>query len=287
MDPHPLDTPLFDYELYRFGRRRQIFRGPQPDLRTGYLCFLGATHTFGRYAEAPFPALAGTALDVRVLNLGAEGAGPGFFLSDPEVLRAASGSTVCVIQAMCATAISNRMFIVRPRRNIRLQAVSDTLRGIYPEVDFDRFSYVYPMLRHLMAIDAARFRLVENEMKCAWISRTQMLLNALQAPTILLWFARRAPDRDSSSETGDSTAYPFFVDRAMIDTVRPAANGYVEIVTERGLPQDLCVDGQPVLFRPNGIPIDQNRDFPSPEMHADVADALIPEIRRLMSSCHL
>ena len=42
------------------------------------------------------------------------------------------------------------------------------------------------------------------------------------------------------------------------------------------------VGGEPVLFRPTGAPINENRDFPSPEMHDSAADLLLPEIQRLL-----
>lgn len=284
MAEYSIDDPLFDYKVYRFGRSRQIFRGPQADLRGRYVCFVGASHTFGRFADYPFPALVGARLEMKTLNLGAEGAGPGFFLADPDVLRAASDAPVCVVQAMCATAISNRMFTVRPRRNLRLHAVSELLRGIYPDVDFDRFAFVRPMLRHLHGLDPMRFRMVENEMKNAWIGRTQTLLNAIETRTVLFWFAQRAPDEVVPEDDPEVSAYPLFVDRAMVETVRGAADGYVEVVSRRGLPQDLRLDGRAVLHKPSGEPIVQNREFPSPEMHLDAAEALGPEIRRLLAN---
>ena len=159
------DDALFDYKVYRFGRTRQLFRGPQPDLRGKYMSFIGASHTFGRYSDRPFPTILEEKLGLTAFNLGTEGAGPGFFLSDPEVLRAASDSEICIVEAMSAMALSNRMFTVRPRRNIRLHAVSDLLRGIYPDVEFDRFSFVRPMLVALREQDETRYRLVSNEMK--------------------------------------------------------------------------------------------------------------------------
>ena len=282
MAGYPIDDPLFDYKVYRFGRSRQVFRGPQPELRGRYLCFLGASHTFGRFVDEPFPALVGAWTGLKTLNLGTDGAGPGFFLNDPDVLHAASGAEICVVQAMCATAISNRMFSVRPRRNLRLHAISELLRGIYPDVEFDRFAFVRPMLRHLRGLDETRFRMVENEMRNAWIGRTQTLLNAVETRTILLWFAQRAPEEDGSAMAEGGADYPLFVDRAMVDTVRRAADGYVEVVGARGLPQDLRIDGRAVLHKPSGEPIGENREFPSPEMHLDAAEALIPEVQRML-----
>ena len=282
MAEHQIDDPMFDYKLYRFGRSRQVFRGPQPDLRGRFISFIGASNTFGRYNDDPFPSVIGNELDVKTLNLGTDGAGPGFFLGDPEVIQAASAAEVCVVQVMCASALSNRMFSVRPRRNMRLHAVSDLLIGIYPEVEFDRFSFVHAMLKHLQALDENRFKLVVNEMKNAWIGRMQTLLTAVETKTIMFWFSQRDPD-EHNSETGAPQYYPHFIDRSMIDSVKSAADGYVECTTAMGLPQDLTVDGKTVLFRPSGEPISKNQEFPSPEMHHAAAAALTPEITRLVS----
>lgn len=278
-----IDDPLFNYNTYRFGRSRQIFRGPQPTLRGKYIACLGSSYTFGRYSDLPFTNLLSQNFDVPVANFGTDGAGAGFFLGDPEVKKAASKAKLCIVQAMSAASISNRMFTVRPRRNARLHEVSDLLMGIFPEVDFDRFAFTKPMLRYLRELDESRFRLVANEMKNAWIGRTQTLLSSMECPTILFWFSQRQPD-DLLSDLSDPTGmhYPHYVDSAMLDTVKTAAEGYVECVTVEGLPQDLRVDGRTVLYKPSGVPIDENREFPSPEMHANAAQALQSEVERLL-----
>lgn len=283
MAEQQIDDPLFDYKIYRFGRSRQIFRGPQPDLRGPYISFIGASHTFGRYVDEPFPTLVSDEVGLTALNFGTDGAGPNFFLSDPEIVRAAGRANVCVLQIMCAWAQSNRMYTVRPRRNVRLHAVSDLMCGIFPEVDFERFSFVKPMLAHLQTLDEHRFKLVVNEMKNAWIGRMQSLISAIDTKVILLWLSQRDPDEMGADVGhGETGIYPEFVDRSMINAIKGAADGYVECTTSVGIPQDLRVDGRAVLFRPSGEPIDQNREFPSPEMHEDAACALIPQIERLL-----
>ena len=277
-----IDDQLLDYKLYRFGQLQQVFRGPAPRLGRHYLAFLGGSGTFGRYADRPYAAIVGQEAGHRFANFGAEGAGPGFFLSDPEVMSAASNALLSVVQVMPACAVSNRMFSVRPRRNARLHAASDLLTGLYPEVDFERFSYVRGMLRHLAGIDDNRFSLVVNEMRNAWIARTHTLLASIQTWTLLFWFSQRQPE-EQREDTTDGWHDPNFVDRAMIDSVTDIADGYVECVTSAGLPQDLRVDGEAVLFRPTGTPIDQNRELPSPDMHAAAAAALAPEVMRILS----
>ena len=90
---------------------------------------------------------------------------------------------------------------------------------------------------------------------------------------------RGVPENEAESSP---ESYPHFVDRAMIDAVRTTADVYVECVTSQGLPQDLRVDGRTVLYRPSGQPIDENREFPSPEMHAAAVQSLEPVITRIM-----
>ena len=284
MAEHQIDDPLFDYKIYRFGRTRQGFRGPQPDLRDNYVAFIGGSSTFGRYNDTPFPDMVGERLGRTVLNLGTDGAGPGFFLGDPEVLRTAMDADLTVVQVMCASATSNRMFAVRPRRNLRLHTISDLLAGVYPEVDFSRFSFTKGMLKHLHALDESRFKLLANEMKNAWIGRMQTLLSTIETKTLLFYLSEREPD-NMSTPTGDITdmKYPQFIDRAMLDAVKPAADGYVECVTSAGMPQDLRVDGHAVLFRPSGEPINENHEFATPEMHAAATEALMPEIERILN----
>lgn len=278
-----VDDTLFDYKLYRFGQMQQVFRGPVPDLGGRYVAFLGGSGTFGRYSEEPYADLVGQSLGLRYANFGAEGAGPTFFLSDPEVMSVASDARLAIVQVMPASALSNRMFSVRPRRNGRLHAASELLSGIYPEIDFSRFSHVRGMLRHLARIEDNRFRLVVNEMRNAWIARTHMLLANIQTRTLLFWFSQRAPE-DQGDDPTDTWHDPNFVDRAMIDSVTAEADGYVECVTSDGMPQDLTIDGEPVLFRPTGAPINENRDYPSPQMHAVAAAALTPAIEKILRS---
>ena len=85
-----------------------------------------------------------------------------------------------------------------------------------------------------------------------------------------------------TTPTSPADKYPHYVDRAMIDAVKGAADFYIECTTSAGLPHDLRVDGRTVLFRPSGEPIDSNRELPSPEMHQQAADALLPVLERIL-----
>lgn len=115
-------------ELYRFGRSKQVFRGPKPNLREPYFTFIGGSEPFGKFVLEPFPKLIESKIGQTCVNLGTPGAGPGFFLKDPVVLEVCSNAIACVVQVMDAAPLSNRMYSVFPRRNMRLRGVSDALR---------------------------------------------------------------------------------------------------------------------------------------------------------------
>ncbi|MEM0944366.1 MAG: DUF6473 family protein [Pseudomonadota bacterium] len=276
------DQPLFDYETHTFGRMHQIFRGPMPDLTRPYIAYLGSSATFGRFTDRPFATLTAEALGLTAVNFGTEGAGPGYFLEDADILPVANGARACVIELMGARALSNRMYTVRPRRNERMARPAQLLRGLYPEVDFRQFAKVANMLTYLKALDAARFRLVENEIRSAWSARMAALLAALEVPTILLWISPRSPAERPGR--GDVTwRYPHFVDDELLASSTPGAAGLVECIGEQGLPQDLTKDGQPVLFRPTGEPILANERLPSPALHARAAELLTPLLADLIA----
>ena len=141
------------------------------------------------------------------------------------------------------------------------------------------------MLYEMAAENPNGFEQVEQELKSAWVARTRTLLESIEAPTILFWFSERSPDDATRHREGKAMLkYPHFVDRDMIEQVAHFADGYVECATNVGLPQSLLIDGGPVLRTPKGDPVKENRYYPSPEMHAEAARRLAPEIRKLLET---
>ncbi len=277
------DRAFIDYQVYKWGQLDQIYRGPQPDLSRPYVACIGAAQTFGRYAKRPFPAILGDKLGMTVANLGTGGAGPGFFLRDPVALEAASGAEVCVVQVMSARSISNRLFKVKPKRNARIMAVSKALEDLFPHVDFDTFTYAHNMLNQISEADPEQFVEVEAELKKAWVARTRSLLQAITTRKVLFWFSERTPDDTTQHREGQMMLkYPQFITQAMIDAVRPDVDEVVYCSGGEGLPQSLLVDGKPVLQTPFGIPVTENRYYPSPEMHVRAAEKLHQPIMALL-----
>lgn len=79
--------------------------------------------------------------------------------------------------------------------------------------------------------------------------------------------------------------FPHFVNREMIDDIRPFADAYVEVTTNRGIPHNLInrFTGEPAYPKlgTKGIPKSQNLYYPSPEMHEDVFNALLGPVEGL------
>lgn len=180
-----------EVELYRFGRSKQIFRGPKPDLRDPYISFIGGSEMFGKFVLAPFPQLVGRSVGQTCVNLGTPGAGPGFFLKDPVILETCSRSATCIVQVMAAEPLSNRMYSVFPRRNMRLRKVSNVLKSLYPQLDFSQFRFVSAMIRALKSEDTEAYKVVMAEQRSAWLARMLELLEDIETTTILLWIKPR------------------------------------------------------------------------------------------------
>ena len=210
-----------------------------------------------------------------VANLGTAGAGPGFFLRDSMALEAASNAEVCVIQVMSARSLSNRMFQVRPKKNAQLSAVSKALSDLFPHVDFETFSYAHNMLNQIAEENPAKFIEVERELKTAWVARTRLMLESIHTKKILFWFSERAPNEEpAKSDRTSILKYPHYVDQAMLDAVTPFVDKVVYCISDEGLPQSLLIDGEAVLQSPFGMPVRENRYYPSPEMHQQAAEVL-------------
>ncbi len=189
-------------ELYRFGRSQQVFRGPKPDLSKPYIAFIGGSEPFGKFVLEPFPKLVENTIGQTCITLSTPGAGPGFFLKDPVVLETCSRAKTCVIQVMDAVPLSNRMYSVYPRRNMRLRAVSEPLRALYPQVDFSSYRYVSAMIRKLKKVDAEAYSVVLAEQQSAWLARMLELFQDIETRKILLWIKREAGSGSGDAVTG-------------------------------------------------------------------------------------
>ena len=127
-----LSDGSLDYQPCRYGKSKLLFRGPKKRLEAGYVAFLGGTETYGKYVVRPYPEILGGMLGVTSLNLGAVNAGVDTFHDDTTVLGLAREADLRVIQLSGAQYMSNRFYMVHPRRNDRFLRASPALKALYP-----------------------------------------------------------------------------------------------------------------------------------------------------------
>jgi hypothetical protein len=255
-----------DYFPYRFGRSRLLFRGPRPKIDGGYVAVLGGTETYGKYVAAPFPAVLGERIGLPVVNFGCMHAGVNVFVDDDSVLAACGEADLTVIQVMGAANMSNRLYSVHPRRNDRFLKASPALRALYPSLDFTEFNFTRHLLTALEGHAPEAFATVRQELRDAWLGRMRMLLRKIGGRVVLLWMSNRAPGHGADRATG---ADPLFVDRTLIEALRPDVTDIVEVVASDAARTD-GLDGK--IFAPMEAPAAM--EVPGPLFHHEVADAL-------------
>jgi hypothetical protein len=266
------------FQTYRFGRAKQLYRGPKPDLTGPYLACIGGSETFGKFVDRPWPDCLSGHLGLPVANFGTPGAGPGFFLKDPVLLEVLSRASACVVQTMTAWSNSNRLFSVRKRRNERVQGASEMLCLMYPEIEPAKFRFVHKMLGRMHAVDPKRFRMVELELRQAWTARMRELLDQIETRRILLWFSERRPeDEDGVGTPPEMRVSPAYVTRDMVEALRPMVDEVVECVFTREGGTVLRLD-QPSL----PAELIAARTYPSQTMHEAAGTMLAEAIGPLL-----
>lgn len=257
------------YQTYRFGRARQLYRGPQPDLDAPYIACIGGSETFGKFVDRPYADCLSARLGMTVANFGTPGAGPTFFLRDPVLLETLSRATLCVVQIGAGWANSNRLYAVRKRRNERLSGVSEMLKLMYPELELDKFRYVQKMLGKMYSVDATRFRMVEHEIRAAWVARMSELLDQIETRKALFWFSERAPEEERADLPPEQRLAPAFIDAGMLGALEGRADARIDCVVPPEEGNLLRLD-QPVMTE--GLIV--SRSHPSPRMHEIGAERL-------------
>ncbi len=296
------DRAVVDYELWQAWPDGDWLRGPKPtDLRNGaYIACVGAAQTFGCLVQNPWPALLSRRAGMPTLNLGVAGAGPRLF-RQPAFREWIDGARAVVFQVTSGRSADCSRFRSGGRERLQLpdgrtlgadaawsEALHQDLRGLRN-----------PLLRGIANRLAATFarrdvkRLVD-ETRADWVAEFRALLDETRGKKLLLWFSRRAPDyaarfHSLAAMFGD---YPQLVDRRMVEAVRERADAYVECTTRRGSPERLVdrTTGLEVAVRPAdagtgedlAVTWTHNAYYPSQAMHEDVADAVWPQLARLL-----
>jgi len=182
-----------DYCLYRFGKSKNLFRGPRPDFARPHFVFLGSSETYGKFVPFPFTRLLQQRLDMPCANFSTLNAGVEMYLKDPSLLLACADARATVLAATGAHNLSNRFYSVHPRRNDRFVKPSKMLTTLYRNVDFSEVHYTRHLLSTLLTVDPVRFEIVVEELKSAWVFRMKSLLEMIEGRTVLLWMSTHPP----------------------------------------------------------------------------------------------
>ncbi|TCO69998.1 DUF6473 family protein [Rhodovulum euryhalinum] len=267
-------TGAMSYFPCRYGNSRLLFRGPRRELDGSYCAVIGGTETYGKFIAQPFATLVEEAMGMPVVNLGCVNAGIDVFVNDSTVLEVASGAKVTVIQALGAQNMSNRFYVVHPRRNDRFLRASAMLKALYPGVDFTEFHFTRHMLSALKEKSTAAFEIVVAELQMSWQARMRMLATRLPGEKVLLWLSTRTPEGEQHADgLGDD---PLFVTRHMLDTVRPYFSRMIEVTAS---PEARANATEGVMLSDLDEPA--AAALPGPQVHREVADELELVLREL------
>jgi len=266
-----LGEGALNYDYCRYGNSKLMFRGPQWALDGTYDAVIGGTETFGRFLEAPYPALLEKMTGRRVINLGCLNAGPGAFSRDETLLEICQKADVTIIEVMGVQNMSNRFYTVHPRRNDRFIKATDLLRSIYPDVDFTEFSFTGHLLDSLARRSRKRFDLLRQELRSDWVGRMKTLIGRIGGKVILLWLARQSPRDDGPAQAAWQA--PAFIDQALLDQVSGPVAALVEVVAT---PDEIAAGLERMVFTQFEEPA--ARSLLGPIVHQEAARALQPHI---------
>ncbi len=293
------DIDIIDYQMTELPGTKHLIRGPIPDLDAGnQITFIGAAQSFGCYFEKCFANLVGQELDRPVLNLGFGGAGPGFFIDNPELIETANKGALTVVQIMSGRVQPNMFMEGKGLARVKMRRKD---MNVHPHVAWADIAEGFYAWRRLPAPfkPAVRFAaraplaLALAQSRKGYVAAYQEMLRQITTPTILLWISQRTPEYPrkpipTEDLMGD---YPQLVSRDWITPIEGHANSYVEVVSSRGMPITLRdKKGDPITIDMGldsalyeGVKISKDKYYPSEEMHADAADALIPVARKILA----
>ncbi len=259
-----------DYMPCRYGSSKNTFRGPQRALNDNYIAIFGGSKTYGKFVDSPFAELLENLIEKDCINLGSMNAGIDVFMNDPVLNDVCNNARATVIEVMGAASLSNRFYKVHPRRNDRFIGVSALLKVVYQDVDFTDIHFVRHLLHTMQSKGQERFEIICEELQETWVMRMQLLLEKIDGPVFLLWFADHSPDDIGLAQIG---ADPLFVNRTMIEAIRPYVTEVLEVI-----PDSHDLEG--MKFMPTEEPTAIH--FPNPKAHEKVARALADPLKRLL-----
>ncbi|WP_417806698.1 DUF6473 family protein [Thioclava sp.] len=262
-----------DYFPCRYAKSKLLFRGPCRSLAGEYIAALGGTETYGKFVTDPWPTLLEERLGLPVVNFGYMNAGTDVFVNEPQIVEASRSARLNVVQLMGAQNMSNRFYAVHPRRNDRFLRASSLMRSIFRGVDFTEFNFTRHMLIALKTRAPDKFEALIDELRIAWVQRMRALLECLEGDKVLLWLG----DYRAPGQQDPLGAEPLLVSAAMVDELRPFATKVVRVN-----PSVMARSGGTSGMHFASMEEPAAQMLPGPMVHAEIAEALEPEVRGLL-----
>jgi hypothetical protein len=304
-DYQPRDYEIVDYERFYVDGCNIPFRGPplnpfKAAANTYFTC-LGAVQTYGAWCAKPYPVLLADALGLPALNLAVGGVGPGFYTLYDRLIEAVNRGRFVILQCMAARHAGNSRFepdgyvefVIDRRVGDSIPSWAGWKRVIVEEPD--------KALRYV------------EETRQAWIDISQTLLSRIEVPVIFFYYSRRPAEyqidfaaieaqRAQLQQGIDSGPFvdglmgdfPHLVDGRCVREVAAHCTGFAECLSSRGMGHALVsrFTGKPLLDIEHSALGDEfvklphmshNTYYPSPEMHEDACQALMPVARKVLN----
>ncbi len=251
----------------QYGASGLWFRGPARSTDKPFIACVGADETFGRFVPDPYASLLERRLGRRCINLGSLFTGAEALSQDESLREIVNKAELCVLQPPCVLGQSNRYYRVHPRRNDRFLGPTPNLVALYPEVDFTEVHFVRHLVTLLQSYSDARFELVAQELREAWLEAMKGFATGVDAPVILLLLQTSDPAADHSGT--DIARDPVPVTEAMFKRLGQVCAGSLSLTVRPSADSDHLED---VLFGTLQQPIAEH--VLGPATHRQVADAL-------------
>lgn len=281
------DAKVVDYCGWQFPNAPYFVRGPKPAARweDSIVC-IGSAATFGRLVESPYSRQIERRLGVPVYNLGIGGARPATYLACAPLVDALARCKLAIVEVMSARSYGSSIFL--PNNAHSGVGIPHGLdMGNEPPMFKDAYFIDKIYNTALKQFDANRLAKVTMEIRSAYVADMRNLGRLVAGKGVLLYLSQRPLDyrQEYASYIGWSAGFPHFIDRGTIDMFSDLFLDTVECVSTVGLPNTL-VDREtkaPVAIFPGAKEPAANAYYPSPEMHTEAAEMLVPVIERILS----
>lgn len=291
-----LDAGYFPYEIiHECGFSH---RGPLSVKDGAPVVAIGAAQTFGRFVEHPFTRQLADKYDIPTVNMGFSGPGPAVF---EEFLSEINRHPCVVVQVMSGRSAETSFFkgIVAEKTiavedlripNLRVQKIFER----FNEYSLDIGAPIPPdsilpakaaWETALFCYDKARISQMISEVRAAYVEDMSRLLNGITGRKILLWISERPPRYEVNFDRVEGLfgGFPQLVNDTVVDKLVPLCDGFVECTTNRGMPMRLPPP-LPGRAYPWHVPKGINHQYPSQEMHDDIASKLGPYLTRFLKT---